>query len=151
MKTFARPFGDLAAMVESDKPTTSIGGVSLWHYLSKESEEKTANGKPKFKGGIEMILLEVSTQDGKKRYTAMSVENLNLLTHNAAGILGCAKGLKEGIIKREQAAKAERERAAKLVPTLKAAGLSRAEIINAVTAAHSTLTVDAVESMVPQN
>lgn len=157
VKTFARPFGELAAMVESDKPTTSTGGVSLWHYLSKESEEKTANGKPKFKGGIEMVLLEVSTQDGKKRYTAMSVENLNLLTHNAAGILGCAKGLKAGIAKREAAekaqaeatAKAERESAVKVAATLKGTGLSRAAIVQAVCAAHQSMTLEAVESIVP--
>lgn len=157
MKTFARPFGDQAAMVESDKPTCSVGGVSLWHYLSKPSEELAKNGQPKFKGGIEMVLLEVSTQDGKKRYTAMSAENLNLLTHNAAGIIGCAKGLKDGIKKAEEAAKAEaearakaeRESAVKVAATLKAAGLTRSAIVAAVTAAHPSLTLEAAEGIVP--
>lgn len=144
-------------MVESDRPTCSVGGVSLWHYLSKPSEELAKNGQPKFKGGIPMVLLEVSTQDGKKRYTAMSVENLNLLCHNAAGVLGCAKGLKDGIAKAEAKAKADAEAkakadqdgAAKLVPTLKAAGCMREAIRAALTAQFASLTLESADALIP--
>src|SRR3990167_1080243 len=141
-----------ALIDKTGKPDFSINGVQGWCYTMAEG---TVIGGKTMTKDIEMVLLELSTQDGSKRYHAFSRKNCEILAHNASGLVSGLKGLNASLKER-----AERERLEREVQTAKDKDeakvkadtlhgvLKRSAIIEAIKAEYPNLTQADVESLV---
>lgn len=108
--------------VEGEKARYEVvsGGFKFEHNGCTFKEVRNRDGK-----GNSMLLGELNDPKGGKKYDVMSMDNWEVMAHNAGTVIACVKAFKEGKKARDLA---KVEDVKTNVKTLKAAGLQPVEI-----------------------